>query len=208
MMEALFSLVALFGLLLVSQLSPGPDVFFVFRVALAQGFRAGAVVGCGIAAGFLIQAVLVAWGGGWLMAQPWSRWVLYAATGWLLYLAWRIFPRRRVQVQQGALETAARETLTVLFMRGFLCNILNLKCTLFICGLSLAPLEQFGSVYGWYAPALVLVLSGACLVGWVMWSALLQWAPVRGFYLRHTTGIDALFAVMLAMFAILLVVQA
>lgn len=204
MMEALGSLVALFGLLLVSQLSPGPDVFFVFRVALAQGFRAGAMVGSGIAAGFLIQASLVAWGGGWLMAQPWSQWVLYVATAWLLYLAWRIFPRRRVQVQQGELETSAREALAVLFVRGFLCNILNLKCTLFICGLSLAPLEQFGGVYVWYAPVLVLVLSGACLVGWVAWSALLQWKPVRGFYLRHTTGIDALFAFLLAVFAVLL----
>ena len=88
MMEALGSLVMLGGLLLVSQLSPGPDVFFVFRTALAQGFRAGSAVGSGIAAGFLIQAALVAWVGGWLMAQPWSQWVLYAAAGWLLYLSW------------------------------------------------------------------------------------------------------------------------
>ena len=67
MMEAVCSLAALWGLLMVSQLSPGPDVFFVFRTALAQGFRAGSAVGSGIAAGFFIQAVLVAWVGGWLM---------------------------------------------------------------------------------------------------------------------------------------------
>ena len=76
MMEALGSLVVLGVLLMVSQLSPGPDVFFVFRTALAQGFRAGTAVGSGIAAGFLIQAALVAWIGGWLMCQPWSQWVL------------------------------------------------------------------------------------------------------------------------------------
>lgn len=207
MMEALVSLVVMSGVLLVSQLSPGPDVFFVFRTALAQGFRAGAAVGSGISAGFLIQAALVAWLGGWLMAQPWSCCVLYVAVLWLLYLAWRIFPRHRVKVEQGALETTEKEPLPVLFGKGFLCNILNPKCTLFICGLGLGPLEQFGGTFAWYAPVLVLVFTGACLLGWVMWSALLQWSPVRGFYLRHTTEIDALFALLLAVFAILLVVQ-
>ena len=206
MMEALGSLVMLGGLLLVSQLSPGPDVFFVFRTALAQGFRAGSAVGSGIAAGFLIQAALVAWVGGWLMAQPWSQWVLYAAAGWLLYLSWKIFPRKCVTIGQEKLEPVVRESLPVLFGQGFLCNILNPKCTLFICGLSIGPLEYFGGRFAWYAPALVLVLTGAGLLGWMLWSALLQWAPVRRFYLDHTTGIDVAFAVLLAVFAILLVV--
>ena len=202
MMEACISLVMLGVLLMVSQLSPGPDVFFVFRTALAQGFRAGSAVGCGISAGFLIQAVLVTWVGAWLMAQPWSPYVLYAAAVWLLYLAWRIFPRRRVQVEQGVLETQRRESLRGLFAQGFLCNILNPKCTLFICGLSIGPLEQFGASFAWYAPALVLVLTGSGLLGWALWSALLQWRPVRYFYLRHTTAIDAVFAVLLAVFAV------
>lgn len=206
MMEALSSLVVLGVLLMVSQLSPGPDVFFVFRTALAQGFRAGSAVGSGIAAGFLIQAALVAWVGGWLMAQPWSQWVLYAAAAWLLYLAWCIFPRKRVAVGQDKLETTAREPLPVLFAQGFLCNILNPKCTLFICGLAIGPIEQFGERFSWYAPAVVLVLTGAGLFGWVMWSALLQWGPVRHFYLRHTTAFDAAFSVLLAVFAVWLVV--
>ena len=204
MMDACLRLVLLGVLLLVSQLSPGPDVFFVFRTALAQGFRAGSAVGSGISAGFLIQAALVAWVGGWLMAQPWSQYVLYAAAVWLLYLAWRIFPRRVVQVEQGVLETQTREKLSALFAQGFLCNILNPKCTLFICGLAIGPLEQFGAAFAWYAPALVLVLTGSGLLGWGLWSALLQWHPVRYFYLRHTTAIDAVFAVLLGIFALAL----
>ena len=207
MTEALLSLVVLFGLLLVSQLSPGPDVFFVFRMALAQGFRAGAAVGCGIAAGFLIQSVLVVCAGSWLLEQPGCHYLLYAAAGWLLYLAWKIFPRRRVQVEQGTLESTGRESLPSLLGQGLLCNVLNIKCTLFIAGLSLGPMERFSAQFSWYATALVLVLSGACLAGWVAWSALLQWKPVRQFYLRYTTGIDALFALMLAVFAVLLAVQ-
>lgn len=208
MMEAVCSLVVLWGLLMVSQLSPGPDVFFVFRTALAQGFRAGSAVGAGIAAGFLIQAALVAWVGGWLMNQPWSQWVLYAAAAWLLYLAWKIFPRKRVSVGQDKLETSVREALPVLFGQGFLCNILNPKCTLFICGLAIGPIEQFGPRFAWYAPAVVLVLTGAGLFGWVLWSALLQWKPMRSFYLRHTMAFDAAFSVLLAVFALWLAATA
>ena len=204
MMDACFSLLLLGVLLPVSQLSPGPDVFFVFRTALSQGFRGGVAVGSGISAGFLIQTLLVVWTGGWLVAQPWSQWVLYAAVAWLLYLAWRIFPRHRVQVAALEFETSAREPLRSLLAQGFLCNILNPKCTLFICGLSLGPLEQFGSSLAWYTPALVLVLTGSGLLGWMLWSALLQWRPVRCFYLRHTTAIDAVFAVLLVFFALAL----
>ena len=206
MLSALTSLAALGGLLMISQLSPGPDVFFVFRTALAQGFRAGVAVGCGIAAGFLIQASLVAWIGGWVVAQPWSLYVLYAAAVWLLYLAWKIFPRRSAAtVAESQLETQERVALPALFGQGFLCNILNPKCTLFICGLSVGPLGQFAPLYGWYAPALVLVLTFSGLLGWALWSALLQWHPVRGFYLAHARGIDMLFSVLLAIFALLLV---
>ncbi len=206
MMEALGSLVLLGVLLVVSQLSPGPDVFFVFRTALAQGFRAGAAVGCGISAGFLIQSALVVCAGEWLASQSWSQWVLYAAAAWLLYLAWRIFPRSRGTVAKDKLETNVRQSLGSLFVQGFLCNILNPKCTLFICGLTIGPLGCFGGEYVWYAPALVLVLTGAGCLGWVAWSALLQWCPVRGFYLRHTVEIDAVFAVLLAVFAAGLVI--
>lgn len=208
MMEASFSLLFLGGLLLVSQLSPGPDVFFVFRTALAQGFRAGVAVGSGIALGFLIQAALVAWVGGWVTAQPWSVYVLYAAAAWLLYLAWRIFPRRWEKVEQGVLQTAVREPLKILFGQGVLCNILNPKCTLFICGLALGPLEQFGSSFSWYAPALVVVLTVSGWFGWMLWSALLQWQPVRHFYLRFAAVIDAVFAILLAFFALGMLVPA
>ncbi len=208
MMDALLSLATIFGLLIFSQLSPGPDVFFVFRTALAQGWRAGTAVGAGISAGFLIQAAVVAWGGSWLMQQPWAPWVLYAAAAWLLYLAWKIFPR--VWKRDDSAQFAAEQGTTpcaVLLWQGFLCNILNPKCTLFICGLSLDSLATYGESFAWFAPAMVLGLTLSGLFGWALWSALLQWAPLRGLYLRHTVAIDALFAVLLAVFALLLLLS-
>ncbi|MBR3943761.1 MAG: LysE family transporter, partial [Akkermansia sp.] len=93
MMESLLSLSVVCGLLVLSQLSPGPDVFFVFRTALAQGFRAGVAVGAGISLGFFIQAAVACTAGAWVMQQSWSTYMLWAAAAWLLYLSWKIFPK-------------------------------------------------------------------------------------------------------------------
>ncbi len=207
MTEALISLLSVSLLLVISQLSPGPDVFFVFRTALAGGFRRGAAVGAGISAGSCIQAAVVCTLGVWVMQQDWAQWVLYAATAWLLYLAWRIFPRRGAAGQGVELE-APTETAGALrlFGRGFLCNILNPKCMLFFGGLSAAPLEAYAARFSWFAAALVLCLTLAGLLGWILWSALLQWGPIKGFYLRHVRAIDALFSILLAVFALLLLI--
>lgn len=204
MTAALLSLVTVSLFLVLSQLSPGPDVFFVFRTALACGFRGGAAVSSGINAGFCIQALIVCTAGQWVMQQTWSCWVLLAAALWLLVLAWKIFPRSwkgtadipEAQTEEGLLRLAAQ---------GFLCNILNPKCGLFIASIALGPQSAYGNVFAWYTPALILALALSSQLGWMLWSALLQWHPIRGFYLRHTAVIDAAFALFLALFALLLI---
>lgn len=205
MTETLLSVITVGGLLIFSQLSPGPDVFFVFRTALAQGFRAGSAVGAGITAGFFLQTLVVCSAGSWVMEQPWSRWVLLAAACWLLYLAWKIFPRGKGAKVELHIGNTIRERYRSLLWQGFLCNILNPKCTLFICGLTLGPLQVYGGAYSWYTAALVIGLQIASQAGWMLWSALLQWAPLRGSYVKHTRGIDTVFSVLLAIFALLLV---
>ncbi|MBR2125109.1 MAG: LysE family translocator [Akkermansia sp.] len=203
MTEAVWSLVVVCGLLVLSQLSPGPDVFFVFRTALAQGFRRGVAVGAGISLGFFIQAVVACTAGAWVMAQSWSVYMLWAAAAWLIYLAYKIFPWRRgeeVELSDGA---QGRQRCLVLLGQGFLCNILNPKCMLFILTLSAGPLRAHAGL-AWYAPVLMVALTFAGLLGWCLWSALLQWGPVRGCYARHTNGIDAVFALLLFVFALLL----
>lgn len=203
----LFSIVSVCGLLILSQLSPGPDVFFVFRTALAQGKRAGSAVGAGITLGFFIQTLIVCAAGGWVIQQSWSRWVLVAAALWLFYLAWKIFPRHASSPLHLNTAHTRRTSLIGLFRQGFLCNILNPKCTLFICGLTLSPLHAYGHTYWWYTPSLVLGLQAASLGGWILWSTLLQWTPIRNLYLRHTRFIDTIFAILLAIFALRLLIS-
>lgn len=208
MLAALLSLVTVSLFLVLSQLSPGPDVFFVFRTALARGFRGGVAVSSGINAGFCIQALIVCTAGQWVMQQSWSRWVLLAAACWLLYLAWKIFPRRRSGTDDSTLDRRVEEEETSLLRlagQGFLCNILNPKCGLFIASIALGPLNTYGDMFAWYTPALILALALSSQLGWMFWSALLQWRPIRGFYLRHTAVIDAAFALFLGLFAAMLI---
>ena len=205
-MEAVLSLVVVCGLLVLSQLSPGPDVFFVFRTALARGFCAGVAVGAGISLGFFIQAAIACTAGAWVMQQSWSLYLLWAAAAWLLYLAWKIFPKHW---QAAELDMGQKEQCggcRALLWQGFLCNILNPKCMLFILTLSAGPLQIHGGLT-WYAPVLIVALTLSGLAGWVLWSALLQWRPVQGLYRRNTLLIDSVFAVLLATFAVLLIVQ-
>lgn len=205
MTDALLNIASICGLLILSQLSPGPDVFFVFRTALSQGFRAGCAVAAGITAGFFIQTLLVCAAGTWVMEQEWSGAVLVAASCWLLYLAWKIFPRQwKAGSDSLSDQVVKREPLLRLMGQGFLCNILNPKCTLFICGLSLGSLRTYGAAFSWYTPVLVIGLQVASLAGWMLWSGLLQWPPLRRFYVKRVCFIDTIFALLLALFAILL----
>ena len=59
MTDAVLSLIAYSSLLILSQLSPGPDIFFVLRTSLAQGYRAAIAVATGINLGFCLQAIIV-----------------------------------------------------------------------------------------------------------------------------------------------------
>ena len=206
MTEAVLSILTVSGLMVFSQLSPGPDVFFVFRVALAQGWRAGVAVGSGISLGFLIQAAVACSAGAWVMQQPWSRYMLWAAAAWLLYLAWKIFPKEGVGADADLQSRGEVCSCRVLLCRGFLCNILNPKCMLFILTLSAGALQAHAHC-AWYAPALVVALTLSGWLGWALWSALLQWAPVQGLYRRYAVVIDAVFAVLLAVFALLFLWQ-
>lgn len=207
MTEAVVSLISVSLLLIISQLSPGPDLFYVVRTSLAQGFRAACAVVTGITIGITIQLCIVCVAGRWLLEQEWSRWLLYAAAAWFLYLAWKIMPRHFRASEEIRQEATEREPLLRLLRQGFLCNILNPKCTLFICGLCLGPLQAFGDAYSWFAPVLVVSMALAGQGGWMLWSGLLQWSPLRRAYARHSAWVDLVFALLLALMAVLLVLQ-
>lgn len=239
MTEAIWSIIWAGGLLIVSQLSPGPDFFLVVRTALSQGFRSATALSFGITLGLLIQAIVVCLVGTWVVEQSWSCLVMAAAGVWLLYLSYNIMPwdrlPRRVmewvplkagqsaalpaepmhgtdpmhaKAVEQALETPheSHSTKQQLVVQGFLCNILNPKCMLFISGICIGPLNAYGTASNWFMPALAIALGASSQAGWMLWSGLLQFRPLRRSYCRRAHIIDAVFATLLALCALLLFV--
>lgn len=203
MPESFLSILAVCGTTILSQLSPGPDVFFVFRTSLAQGYKRGLVVAFGITIGAFIQSIVACTLGVYVLEQSWSQWVIYAAAAWLFYLAWKIFPRSHTAANELSANPVQKESILSLLLQGFLCNILNVKCMLFIMSLSADALRSHAAL-SWYVPALIGSLFAANLFGWCLWSSLLQFPPVRAAYLRHIRLIDEFFALILFVFGLLL----
>lgn len=190
------------GLLILSQLSPGPDMAYVFRSALARGFRAGMTAGAGICTGFVVHVALVCALGRAVVESPLKTPVVWAAGAWLLYLAWKIFPKKGAVSGQADFEGDKRQALASIYREAFFCNILNPKATLFVAGLAVPVLGAHQDA--WYPWALGTVMVASSLAGWCLWSALLQFPPLRRAYLRAMRPVDAVFAVALAVFAVLL----
>lgn len=227
MTEAIWSIIWAGGLLIISQLSPGPDLFLVVRTALSQGFRGAAALAFGITLGLLIQAVIVGLVGTWVVEQSWSCLVMAAAGVWLLYLSAKIMPRgvwKALHLRVGSTATLsqtasdepvgtameadhqARISMRELAVQGFLCNILNPKCMLFISGICIGSLNAYAACYSWFMPALAAALAVSSQAGWMLWSGLLQFPVLRHSYCRRAHIIDAVFATLLALCALLLFV--
>ena len=215
---ALLSIFSLTALLIASQLSPGPDVCLVFRTALSQGWRAGGLIGLGVTVGVVIHALLVCLMGQWLFEQSWMNYVLLAGAAWLFYLVYKIItesvlnPKGAENEEQELMHDIDADaepqrdsgpSTVGLVVQGFLCNILNPKCTLFIAGICMGGLQRYAAV-SWYAPTLLVCIAITGPLGWLTWSILLQWGPIRRYYLAHLRLIDTCFAALLAAFGILL----
>lgn len=207
MSDIILHLATICGILVISQLSPGPDFLLIFRTSLAYGWKEGSALGIGISVGFAIQVTLVCLLGSQILEQSWSQYILIAAALYLMYLAWMIFPRsKQSQAAQGVSaqqigQVSDKPSVATLLLRGFICNILNAKCLLFIVGLTITGLKHYGAIT-WYAPVLILVLSLASALGWMMWAGLLQWQPLRQLYRQRAWLIDLCFALMLFAVAI------
>ena len=119
-------LLAALGLLLI----PGPAVIYIVTRSVAQGRRAGmasvlgielASLGHAVAAAFGLSAVLLA-------SSTVFSLVKYAGAAYLVYLGVRAIFSRAVEPQ---IEKGTPPSLSRLFRKGFLVQILNPKTALF-----------------------------------------------------------------------------
>jgi threonine/homoserine/homoserine lactone efflux protein len=125
---------------LALNLTPGPDMLYVFARSVGQGRRAGVVSAFGIGAGTLVHMMAVALGLSTLLLQVPIAYdaIRYLGAAYLLYLGVRSI------LSAGDLTAEARPTqdsLPRIFRQGVITNVLNPKVALFF----LAFLPQFTS---------------------------------------------------------------
>ncbi|GFN31785.1 LysE family translocator [Paenibacillus xylaniclasticus] len=141
---------------------PGPDILFVIAQSMSRSARSGILVALGLCTGLLVHTSLAALG---VSAVVLSSPAAFAIVKWLgaaylLYLAWKTWPRRRVSqsntndtgtdpmlheadAQAESTNSRQNDDLTpgMLYRRGIWMSVLNPKVSLFF----LALLPQFVS---------------------------------------------------------------
>jgi threonine/homoserine/homoserine lactone efflux protein len=115
---------------------PGNDVMFIASQSLSRGLIGGVMAVLGVSFGLCFHLIALALGLSELMILwPWLfHTIRICGVGYLLWLAWKSFQKSEMKVQE-----AAPATLTHIFWKGVLTNILNPKVALFF----LAFIPQF-----------------------------------------------------------------
>lgn len=181
---------AAYAILLVGASSPGPAVAMLLGISTTQG-RGPALVTClGIATGSATINILTMLGVGLLLSQAtWAMAVLRViGAAYLLWLAWGAF-RKALDPPKVKVDATPRQTVPVLFAKGYLLQVTNPKAIAF--WLAIASL---GAVNG--APPQVMatfVLGGFAIsfAAHAAWALVLSSRPVRAAYASGRRWIEA-----------------
>lgn len=152
------TLLAFLGASVALTLAPGPDNLFILSQGITRGKKPAIITALGMCSGVSVHTIAAAFG---ISAVFYSsalafNLVKYAGAAYLFYLAWKSF-RDQGSVRLGA---ASELSLSALFRRGFLMNVLNPKVALFF----LAFLPQFVSPDAGSVPLQMLVLGVVFMV--------------------------------------------
>lgn len=185
------------GVLLLSQASPGPDQAFVTRSTLAYGFGAGVMAALGIGTGVIAHAALACTVGASVFHSSLGPALFCAASCWMLYLAWKIWPRGR---KEGLARGGDVPPASCIYRDALVTNLMNPKATFFLVALSAPLLEKnHEPSYALFLGALIVAAGTA---GWILWAFVFQWQPIRSCYDRHAGVVDGVLSLVLAAFGL------
>lgn len=116
---------------LIIELTPGPNMFWLIVISANYGKRAGYAATLGIALGLACLALLAALGvGHWLQGSPAAMTTLrWLGVGFLGFLAWEAW--RDAGESSPARTGDHQTTVRPFFQRGLIVNLLNVKAALF-----------------------------------------------------------------------------
>lgn len=125
-------------------LTPGPDVLYIFSHALRSGVRAGLVAAMGIVSGCFVHVFAAALGVGALLATSATAFTVlkWAGAAYLMWMGVKLLLSKggaSAVVPAGVSAEAASVKLWRVYRQGFLTNVLNPKVALFF----LAFVPQF-----------------------------------------------------------------
>lgn len=183
------TVLALMGVCLAGQMSPGPDMMLLVRHA-ATGSRRSAV-GCalGVCAGLCFHIAFAILGLAVLIkATPWIfHAIRYAGAAYLIYIGIMSLRDSGSLNLQNA-SSCGLGSLTGGFLQGLACNLLNPKVTLFMLSL----FTQFISPDTALPDKLVYgtAILAESLLGWLLFVYLLDTRPLRRLYANHMHHIN------------------
>lgn len=127
-------------------LAPGPDILYLLTKSLADGAKSGIILACGLVSGIVFHTTLVMVGVAALIKSSATALLVLKIFGaaYLLFLAFGAFKAARAGKKLSLSKAGAKSSLSALYKRGILMNVLNPKVLLFF----LAFLPQFVDLNG------------------------------------------------------------
>jgi RhtB (resistance to homoserine/threonine) family protein len=178
------SILTVTTLQIVALISPGPDFAIVTRNSIVYSRRAGLMTAFGIALGLMVHVSYILYGLGSIVAQTvWLFTTLkFMGGAYLIYIGFKGVKARK---ETHALDAAGENkdmTLRSALGSGFLTNVLNPKCMLFVLSLFTVVIEP-------NTPAVVLMVYAATFfISTIVWFSIvalfLSTPRVRSFFSR------------------------
>ncbi|MEY4722791.1 MAG: hypothetical protein RLZZ324_304 [Candidatus Parcubacteria bacterium] len=130
------SILAFLAIVILAVMSPGPDSILIARNSVSGSRRAGTFTALGIGAGNLVHVGYSLVGIGLLIAKSILLFTVIKTAGalYLVYIGVMALRAKPSSVADAAAPVMVMTDVQA-FRSGFLCNVLNPKCTLFFLAL-------------------------------------------------------------------------
>ncbi len=168
-------LFVLSGLLL--NITPGPDTLYIVSRSSTQGWHGGSVAALGIGTGTLVHICAAALGLSAIFAASATAFTVVKILGalYLLYVGVGLIRSAGAAHSPTIAQDGRRVPLRVVFLQGFLTNVLNPKVALFF----LAFLPQFVESGAGSKPLAFLFLGAIFNFNGTIWNLIVAWSTAR-----------------------------
>ena len=161
---------------IILNILPGPDSLYIITRSASQGFRAGSAAALGIGAGTLVHFLAAAFGISAILATSATAYSIVKILGclYLLYLGVTMIIGKASNAQagdSGIAQTRQHESLSRVFYKGFLTNVLNPKVALFF----IAFVPQFIAIDAPSIPLAFILLGLVFNFNGMIWCHGLAW---------------------------------